>query len=84
MVRLLFLLAVVVVLVLLVRKVMAFASAQRRGPEEAAEDATDAPASGTDAKLVRCVECGAFVPKTDALPVPTGYRCGGGGCAKPG
>ena len=29
---------------------------------------------------VRCVQCGMFVPKADAMPVPTGYRCAGPGC----
>ena len=83
MARLLFLLAVVIVVVLLVRKVMAFTSAQRRGTDAAPDENAEVPASETDAKLVRCVECGAFVPKTDALPVPNGYRCGGAGCTKP-
>lgn len=31
---------------------------------------------------VRCVECGVFVPKSESVPVPTGYRCAEPGCAR--
>ena len=82
MAKIVLLLAIVVVAILLVRRVMSFTSSQRRGAQVADEPA-DAPAASPEAKLVRCVACGAFVPKSEALPVPTGFRCGGAGCAKP-
>jgi len=82
MAKIVLLLAIIVVAALLVRKVMRFTSSQRRGAEVANEPA-DVPAGTPEVKLVRCVECGAFVPKNDALPAPTGFRCGGAGCAKP-
>ena len=44
------------------------------------------PPSGPDATppsaMVRCVECGVFLPKADARPVPQGYHCGQVGCAQ--
>jgi hypothetical protein len=33
------------------------------------------------AAMVRCVECGVYLPQSEALPVPTGFRCGDAGCA---
>ena len=32
--------------------------------------------------LVRCVECGVFLPKADARPVPEGFHCGQVNCAQ--
>jgi hypothetical protein len=32
--------------------------------------------------MVRCVECGVFVPKGDARPVPQGFHCGQVNCAQ--
>lgn len=71
MARFLLLLAIIVVLALVVRKFLKGVSTKRAEP-----DAAPAP----EAKLVRCVECGAFVPRADALPAPEGFRCGGAGC----
>lgn len=78
MIRLLLLLAIVVVAVLLVRRLFAHAGRKGSTPAPAAPPGDAAP---EDAKLVRCVECGAFVPKAAALPAPGGFRCGGAGCA---
>jgi hypothetical protein len=33
------------------------------------------------APMVRCVRCGVFLPKTEALQAPGGFRCADGGCA---
>lgn len=77
MIRLLLLLAIIVVAVLVARHLLKRATNPRA--EAAPQDAAEA--SVADAKLVRCVECGAFVPKASALPVPAGFRCGGAGCA---
>jgi len=78
MAKLLLLLVIVVVVVLLARKIFKGASTNRADTVEGAPDATPTP----EAKLVRCVECGAFVPRADALPAPSGFRCGGAGCGK--
>ena len=72
MVRLLLLVAVVVVVALLVRRLV---TAMRK-PAARADAA--APSEGSEAKLVRCAECGAFVPKADTVPVDDGFRCGAG------
>ena len=72
MVRLLLLLAIVVVIALLVRKLVT----GLRAPPARERDAAQAP-EGHEAKLVRCVACGAFVPKADTVPVDDGFRCGG-------
>ena len=31
---------------------------------------------------VRCVECGTFLPKAEATPVATGYRCNDPACPR--
>ena len=74
MLKILLLIAIIVVAVLLVRNALRAAAGKRDGAEAPPEDP---PA---DAKLVRCVACGAFVPKADAVAAGTGYRCGGAGC----
>lgn len=76
MARLLLLLVIIVVVALLVRKLIRGASTKRAEPPAAAPGEAPAP----EAKLVRCVECGAFVPRAEALPAPNGFRCGGAGC----
>jgi len=76
MIRLLLLLAIIVIAVLLVRRLLTHGGGKRSAPPAA----PPADAGPEDAKLVRCVECGAFVPKGAALPAPGGFRCGGG-CA---
>lgn len=37
-------------------------------------------APGTEA-MVRCQECGVFLPRADATALPDGYRCADGNCA---
>ena len=75
MVRLIILVAIGIVVVLLVRRL--FAKGAAADPPAATADAT------SEAKLVRCVECGAFVPKADAVAVINGFRCGAGCAPKP-
>ncbi len=31
--------------------------------------------------MVRCVNCGVYLPQGEALPVPQGFRCRDGQCA---
>lgn len=73
MVRLLLLVAIVVVVALLVRRFVA----SLRKPDTREPDAAP-PTESSEAKLVRCVQCGAFVPKGDTVPVDNGFRCGAG------
>jgi uncharacterized protein len=35
-----------------------------------------------DDTMVRCANCGVFLPKADALVSPEGFRCGDPGCAQ--
>jgi hypothetical protein len=73
MARLLLILAIVIVVALLVRRLV---TARRKpGPTE---PPAGRPSENPEAKLVRCVECGAFVPKADTVPVGNGLRCGAG------
>jgi len=30
--------------------------------------------------MIKCVECGVFLPRTDATTAPDGYRCGDPAC----
>jgi len=81
MLKILLLIAIIAVAVLLVRNALKAASGKREGTGGSAGDAPNTGAPPTDAELVRCVACGAFVPKADAVVAGTGYRCGGAGCA---
>ena len=73
MVRLLLLLAIAVVIALLVRKLVVALRAPATGERDA-----ERPSGTMEAKLVRCTECGAFVPKADTVAVANGYKCGAG------
>jgi len=73
MVRLLLLVAIVVVIALLVRRLVS----SLRKPDARERDAAPPPGS-PQAKLVRCAQCGAFVPQGDTVPVDDGFRCAAG------
>ena len=47
------------------------------------DDARASGKSAPPAPMVRCVECGVFLPKADARPVPEGFHCGQVNCAQP-
>ena len=55
-------------------------NAAKRKARDAA--ARDAPASNAAAAMVRCVECGVFLPQADARPVPMGFHCETVNCAQ--
>jgi hypothetical protein len=42
----------------------------------------DAGSGGAPAAMpmIRCVDCGVFLPRTDATTAPDGYRCGDPAC----
>jgi hypothetical protein len=33
-----------------------------------------------DMTMIKCAECGVFLPRTDATTAPDGYRCGDPAC----
>ena len=69
---------VVVFVILFILRLLNVAKARRtaapnaRAPEEK-------KVAGT---MVRCTECGTFVPKADALPSPAGFRCSDPACLR--
>jgi len=38
------------------------------------------PRAPTATPMIRCVDCGVFLPATDATTAPDGYRCGDPAC----
>jgi len=42
----------------------------------------DTGAAKPPSAMVRCVECGVFLPQADARPVPQGFHCGQVNCAQ--
>lgn len=69
---------VVVFVILLVLRMLSVAKA-RRGRRPDAGPRSDPPPSGP---MVRCADCGVFLPKADALPSPRGFRCGDPNCTQ--
>jgi hypothetical protein len=70
---------VVFFLVLLALRLVNLANSKGRRDEPGDRDETrrkELPAEPT----VRCVECGTYLPKSEAKPVPNGYRCPEPGC----
>ena len=63
--------------VLLVLRLVNAAKARARDPRASAGAKPAPPAT-----MVRCVECGVFLPKADARPVPQGFHCGQVNCAQ--
>ncbi len=67
---------VVVFVVLLGLRILNMGAAKRRARESGT---AKGPAPGDT--MVRCSNCGVYLPKADALPAPGGYVCGDPGCA---
>jgi uncharacterized paraquat-inducible protein A len=69
---------VVVFVVLFALRLVNVAKARRGGaseqPKRGQQTAADA--------MVRCSECGIFLPKAEAVASPRGFRCGDPGCAQ--
>jgi hypothetical protein len=74
--KIVFWLVVVFALLLVVRLINA-AKAKGRGARPGPQKDAQPPAA-----TVRCVECGVFLPKADARPVPQGFHCGQVNCAQ--
>ena len=72
---------VVFFLVLLALRLVNLAGTKRCGEEQC--DCDDARRKELPAEpTVRCVECGTYLPKSEAKPVPNGYRCADPGCPR--
>ena len=70
---------IVVVFVILFVLRLVTAGKARRTADRRAQAPEEKMATGT---MVRCAECGVFLPKADALPSPKGFRCGDAACAR--
>jgi len=66
---------VVVFAVLFALRLWNSAKARRR-------DAGKAQGAAAPEAMVKCVRCGVFLPRADALPAPGGYRCTDPKCAQ--
>ena len=64
---------VVVFVVLFALRMVNVAKARRARPK--------ARKDGTPAPMVRCVTCGVFLPKPEAVETATGFRCQDAACA---
>jgi len=67
---------VVVFVILFVLRLVSVGKARRSARAHSPEEKKAAGA------MVRCAECGVFLPKADALPSPKGFRCGDAACAQ--
>ena len=75
--KVIFWIVVIFGVLLVVRLVNAAAAKRRNG------SAKGTGGSAPDARpMVRCVRCGVFLPRADALVVPGGHACGDPGCAE--
>jgi hypothetical protein len=69
---------VVIFAVMFVLRLVNSAKARRRQAQNGSQS-RNAPST---AAMVRCVRCGVFLPRADALPSPNGFTCGDEACAK--
>ena len=70
---------VLIFAVLFALRLINAAKARRRRDASRQNDPGNKPVTGA---MVRCVQCGVFLPRTDALPAPGGFICGDAGCSK--
>ena len=62
---------------LFVLRLVNVAKSRRKGREPRATEK-----KGAVGTMVRCTECGVFLPKAEALPSPQGFRCSDPACAQ--
>ena len=68
---------VVVFAVLFALRMWNAAKARAARKDAAGPDNARAPAATA---MIECVDCGVFLPRTDATNAPDGYRCGDPAC----
>jgi uncharacterized protein len=68
---------VVIFAILFVVRMLSVAKARRDKQSANADTRHDK----TPGPMVRCADCGVYLPKTDALPSPQGFGCGDPNCA---
>jgi hypothetical protein len=68
---------VVVFVVLFVLRLVNIAKSRRSEGERRTTDSKKVTGA-----MVRCSECGTFLPKAEALATQQGFRCGEPGCAQ--
>jgi hypothetical protein len=74
---------VVFFLVLLALRLVNLANQKgRRDDERKQDDATRRREQLAAEPTVRCVDCGTYLPKSEAKPVANGYRCADPGCTR--
>lgn len=56
-------------------------AAKAKRDAAAREAAVRATNERTGQPMVRCVNCGVYLPQAEAMPVPQGFRCQDGNCA---
>ena len=71
---------VIVFAILFVLRLVSVAKGRRRQEGSAAAQ-RETTITG---KMVRCVECGVYLPKADARPLPQGFGCGDPQCVHRG
>jgi uncharacterized protein len=71
---------VIIFAILFVLRMLSVAKA-RRDRQSANANARD---SKTPGPMVRCADCGVYLPRADALPSPKGFGCGDPNCAHRG
>jgi len=69
---------VVVFAVLFVLRLLSLAKAKSRNERPKAPPKSLDPPEPT----VRCARCGVFLPRAEATPIATGYRCGDPACTR--
>jgi hypothetical protein len=76
--KIIFWIAVFFVALLALRLVNIATAKRRRDEAREKETRRELPAE----PMVRCVECGTYLPKSEARPVGNGYRCQGSDCPR--
>ena len=68
---------ILIFVVLLALRMINMRNARKRRSASEVKNAAD-----SGAPMVRCVNCGVFLPRSDALALRDGFACADGHCAK--
>jgi hypothetical protein len=80
--KIIFWIVVFFVVLLVVRLVNVAATKARRNASRGDGGAKDRSKALAAEPTVRCVDCGTYLPKSEAKPGPDGYRCGDPACTR--